>query len=503
MTKMHVPQNSSPVPVKDTGIVLQHDSRRTIARPHIPFNESRIERIISRVLSLEEADVQKELEDVRGKFSHRYHNLGLLLERQFDTVRRHMPSDRETSPERRLLIGSYFLAEYSFEAAALFNPSIVPHPDQSGLAVGSLRFVLSLRATGEGHISSLTFRSGCIDANHAITIDAPQGFASPAEVKANSLYDKTSFALKLREMEIYNDFSNSIIGSLGDAFTFDNLMEKVKSYIFNHKPMSQADRITSDIILWLARCNYEARFDPSVSLSERVIFPLSPSEQNGIEDARFVLFTESDGSKKYYATYTAYDGKAILPQVMETENFEHFKMITLNGNAAVNKGMALFPRRINGRYAMISRQDNENLFIMYSDNLHFWHESIPLMKPSYPWEFVQIGNCGSPIETDAGWLLITHGVGPFRQYSISAALLDRENPLKILGRLKEPLIQWTEATRSGYVPNVVYTCGALLHKDMLVVPYAMSDQQTAISLIPLSELIEKLMKGGKVADGRD
>lgn len=493
MTKMNTPRDSSSVPVKNTGIVLTHDSRRIIARPNVPFNESRIERIISRVLSLEEADVQQELGDVQSKFSHRHHNFDLLLERQFEAMRRHLPSDKEPSPARRLLIGSLFLAEYSFESAALFNPSIVPHPDQSGLAEGSLRFILSLRATGEGHISSLTFRSGCIDANHAITLDAPRGFASAAEMKTNTLYDKICFALKLREMEIYNDFSKSIIGSLADEFTFDNLAEKVKSYIFNHKPVSPDDRLTGDKILWLARCNYEARFDPSVSLSERVLFPLSPSEQNGIEDARFVLFTDNDGSKKYYATYTAYDGKAILPQVMETENFEHFKMITLNGNAAVNKGMALFPRRINGLYAMISRQDNENLFLMYSDNIHFWHESIPLMKPSYPWEFVQIGNCGSPIETDAGWLLVTHGVGPIRQYSISAVLLDKENPAKILGSLQEPLIRWTEAGRSGYVPNVVYTCGALLHNNMLVVPYAMSDQQTVISLIPLPALIDKLL----------
>ena len=503
MSKMNATRDSSPVPVKDTGIVLAHDSRRIIARPQVPFNESRIERIISRVLSLEEADVQKELRDVLDKFSHRHHNAKLLLERQFDFVRRYMPSDIPPSPERKLLIGSYFLAEYSFESAALFNPSIVPHPDQSGLPEGSLRFILSLRATGEGHISSLTFRSGCIDANNTITIDAPQGFATPAEMKANSLYDKASFVRKLREMDSYNDFSNSITGSLPDEFTFDNLMEKVKLYAFNHKPVSLSDRLTSDKILWLARCNYEAHFDPSVSLSERVLFPLSPSEQNGIEDARFVLFTDNDGSKKYYATYTAYDGKAILPQVMETENFEHFKMITLNGNAALNKGMALFPRRINGLYAMISRQDNENLFLMYSDNIHFWHESVPLMKPSYPWEFVQVGNCGSPIETDAGWLLITHGVGPFRQYSISAVLLDKENPLKILGRLQEPLIQWTEANRWGYVPNVVYTCGALLHKDMLVLPYAMSDHQSAISLIPLSALIEKLLQGDKVAAAGD
>ena len=314
-------------------------------------------------------------------------------------------------------------------------------------------------------------------------------------MKPNTLYEKACFARKIREMDIDNVFSNAVVVSLPDQFTIDELQEKLKSWIFNHHPISQNDRITSDKILWLARCNYEAHFDTSISLSERVIFPLSPSEQNGIEDARFVLFTDDDGSKKYYATYTAYDGKAILPQLIETENFEHFKMITLNGSAAVNKGLALFPRRINGHYAMISRQDNENLFLMYSDNIHFWHESIPLMKPSYPWEFVQIGNCGSPIETEHGWLLLTHGVGPFRQYSISAILLDKENPSEIIGRLREPLIHWTDANRSGYVPNVVYTCGALLHKGMLVVPYAMSDKQSTISLISLSSLLEKLLDG--------
>jgi predicted GH43/DUF377 family glycosyl hydrolase len=406
-----------------------------------------------------------------------------------------MPSDVLPSRERRLLIGSFFLVEYSFESAALFNPSIVPHPDQSGLPPGSLRFIMSLRATGEGHISSLTFRSGCIDANYNISIDESHGFASTAEMKPNALYEKACFARKIREMDIDNVFSNSVVVSLPEQFTIDELQEKLKSWIFNHHPISQNDRLTSDKILWLAQCNYEAYFDPSVPLSERVLFPLSPSEQNGIEDARFVLFTDDDGGKKYYATYTAYDGKAILPQLMETEDFEHFKMITLNGSAAVNKGMSLFPRRINGRYAMISRQDNENLFLMYSDNIHFWHETVPLMRPSYSWEFVQIGTCGSPIETGHGWLLLTHGVGPFRQYSISAILLDKENPSQILGRLREPLIHWTETNRSGYVPNVVYTCGALLHKDMLVVPYAMSDQQSTISLISLSSLLEKLLHG--------
>lgn len=495
MKKNNASKESSPVLVKDTDIILAPDSQRVIARSHIPFNELRIERIISRVLSLDESDTQKELKNVLEKFSHRHHNFEVLLERQFDSIRRFMPSDVLPSRERRHLIGSFFLAEYAFESAALFNPSIVPHPDQSGLPPGSLRFIMSLRATGEGHISSLTFCSGCIDANCNVSIDEFPGFASTAEMKPNILYEKASFARKMREMDIDNVFSNSVVVSLSEQFTINELQEKLKSWIFNHHPISQNDKLTSDKILWLAQCNYEAQFDPSVSLSERVLFPLSPSEQNGIEDARFVLFTDDDGSKKYYATYTAYDGKVILPQLIETENFDHFKMITLNGPAAVNKGLALFPRRIHGRYTMISRQDNENIFLMYSDNIHFWYESVPLMKPSYPWELVQIGNCGSPIETEHGWLLLTHGVGSFRQYSISAILLDKEDPSKILGRLREPLLHWTETNRSGYVPNVVYTCGALIHKDMLVLPYAMSDKQSTISLISISSLLEKLLHG--------
>jgi predicted GH43/DUF377 family glycosyl hydrolase len=483
------------VHVKDTGTIFMPERQRVIVRPHIPFNESRIERIISRVLTLNDSDVQKEFNRVLDKFSHRHHNFESLLERQFDSLRRFMPTDVLPSRERRLLIGSFFLAEYSFESVALFNPSIVPHPDQSGLPPGSLRFILTLRATGEGHISSLKFRSGCIDEDYNISIDDSSDFATTAEMKANPLYDKICFARKLREMGVFSDFSNFIINSLSDEFTFTELMENVKIQIYNHQPLSAADNLARDKIQWLARCNYEAQFEPSVPLSERVLFPLSPSEQNGIEDARFVLFTDDDGRKKYYATYTAYDGKAILPQLIETEDFVHFKMATLNGSAAVNKGMAMFPRRINGRYAMVSRQDSENLFLMYSDNIHFWNEIIPLMKPSYPWEFVQIGTCGAPIETKEGWLLLTHGVGLFRQYSIGAILLDIENPSKILGRLREPLINWTENTRSGYVPNVVYTCGALPHKDKLVVPYAMSDQQITISLISLSSLLEKLLHG--------
>ena len=485
-------ESSLPI-LKDTGIVLNPDSSRVLLKAYIPADQSRIERIISRVMALDESDAEKELKETLNSFSARHRHFEVLLERQFEAIHIFMPSNFLPSRVQRLLIGSYFLAEYSYESTALFNPSIIAHPDQSGVPCGSLRFIISLRATGEGHISSLTFRSGLIDSDGRMSIDKISDFACLANLEPNALYDKICFVRKLYEMGLENDCSRFITDSLPNEFTMMELQEKIKLWFTGHNSIDQ-DRLACDKILWLAQCNYEATFDPGVPFSERVLFPLSPSEQNGIEDARFVLFMDDDGSRKYYATYTAYDGKNILPQIIETEDFVHFKMITLNGRAAVNKGMALFPRKINGRYAMISRNDNENLFLMYSDNIHFWHETIPLMGPLYPWELVQIGNCGSPIETEQGWILLTHGVGPLRQYSIGAILLDRKDPSRILGRLSEPLIRWNDNNRSGYVPNVVYSCGVLVHDNNLIIPYALSDHQTTIVLVSLQAILDRLFQ---------
>ena len=478
--------------IKNTGIVIIPDSECVIIRPYIPADQSRIPKIVARVMALEESAAEEELKKVMRDFSGRHHNFDAILERQFEVVRAYMPSDFLPSKARKLLIGAYFIGERSYESAALFNPSIVAHPDQSGVSRGSLRVIISLRATGEGHISTLAFRSGVVDQHGSISIDNASSFACTAEPKPNALYDKICFIGKLYEMGLENDCSKYITDPLSAEFTMDALQDKVRAYETGHDPIALDDKLTCEKILWLARCNYEAAFDPRFTLSERVLFPLSPSEQNGMEDARFVFFRDDDGSGKYYATYTAYDGKVILPQIMETEDFIHFKMITLNGSAAVNKGMALFPRKINGRYAMISRNDNERLFLMYSDNIHFWHEAVPIMEPLYPWEFVQIGNCGSPIETERGWLLLTHGVGPLRQYSIGAALLDRDDPSRVLGRLSEPLIHWKDNSRCGYVPNVVYSCGAMVHGDTLIIPYALSDQQTTIALVSLREILDRL-----------
>jgi predicted GH43/DUF377 family glycosyl hydrolase len=445
-------------------------------------------------MALGESAAREELRKTVRDFSGRHHDFEAVLERRYEAVRGYMPADIVPSRAHRLLIGAYFTGERSYASTALFNPSIVAHPDQSGLPAGSVRFIMSLRATGEGHISTLTFRSGIADRHGSVSIDESSGFACTAEPRPNVLYDKPCFVRKLYEMGFENDCSRQCTDTLPAEFTMEQLQDAVKTYAQGHDPLTQPDRLTCEKIVWLAQCNYEVNFDPRVPLSERVLFPISPSEQNGMEDARFVYFRDDDGAEKYYATYTAYDGRVILPQIMETADFAHFKMITLNGKAAVNKGVALFPRKINGRYAMISRNDNENIFLMYSDNIHFWHEAVPIMAPAYPWEFVQIGNCGSPIETERGWLLLTHGVGPLRQYSIGAALLDRNDPSRVLGRLSEPLIHWKEKSRSGYVPNVVYSCGAIVHGATLIIPYALSDQQTTIARVPLREIMDKFAR---------
>ena len=478
--------------VKNTNIVLKPDGARTILRPFMPRSESQVTNIIARIMALPEDSARNQLNKIMDDFSCHHENIESVFLGHYEMVHAHLFTDLQPSKERKTLIGSYFTSEYSFESAALFNPSIVPHPDQSNLPPGDLRFIMSLRATGEGHISSLTFRTGTIDRNNSITIDRPGKYPMPAILVQNPVYDKQCFSMKLSELGLINDYSILVLALLKDTFTLSEMADSLKEITFNsNRQKSQADKLTSDKILWLALSNYETELPAAKGLSDFVIFPSSPTEQNGIEDARFVLFTNDDGGKIYYATYTAYDGRAILPQLVETKDFHHFKMITLNGRAVENKGMALFPRKINGKYAMLSRQDNENLFLMYSDNIHFWHETHIIMKPTYEWEFVQVGNCGSPIETDAGWIVLTHGVGPVRRYCISAILLDKDDPTRIIGRLKDPLIIPNERERSGYVPNVVYTCGALIHNQNLILPYAMSDRITTIAIFDLKKLLNE------------
>jgi predicted GH43/DUF377 family glycosyl hydrolase len=387
-------------------------------------------------------------------------------------------------------LGGYFTHEYSLEAVSLCNPSIVPHPDQSDVPPGSLRFILSLRATAEGHVSSIVFRSGILDGGGNITIDLPTRYSIEPTQVPNSTFEKPLFERKLQELHLMGDFNREVLNSLPDAFTMDELRASVGRAV-KHLPESEREstKLIARETLMLANSNYEVQFEPESSLSERVLFPVTPSQSNGIEDARFVVFHNEHGLSCYYATYTAYDGKMILPQFIETSNFLRFKFITLNGPAVENKGMALFPRKINGRFAMLGRQDAENIYVMFSDHLHFWHSMQLILEPKFSWEFIQLGNCGSPLETKAGWLVISHGVGPMRKYCIGAFLLDRDDPTKVIGRLPEPLIKPNGSERDGYVPNVVYSCGSLVHAGQLIVPYGISDYATMFATIPLDQIL--------------
>jgi predicted GH43/DUF377 family glycosyl hydrolase len=482
-------QTSPALHVKRIGPTLVPDRSRVLMRPFRPTTDDIARRIMARVMALPEKQVSKLLGQVLGEFAGRHEGVERIFRNRFEQVRIHLQPGAQPSSKRQMLIGAYFTHEYSPESAALFNPSIVPHPEQSGLGPDELRFVLSLRATGEGHISSITFRTGTISAQNQITLVPPMPFATEPERVPNAAYDKALFTHKLEEAGVQNDFCRRVMDKLHEDFTLKELHQVLlASGLTKDTTDDTATRAARGILL-LAESNYDVGFLPNSRLSQRVLFPSAPSQSNGIEDARFVRFQKEDGSFTYYATYTAYDGKITLPQLLETADFVHFKFSTLNGPAVQNKGMALFPRKINGQYAMLSRQDDENILLMFSDNVHFWQTPKLLLAPGQPWEFIKIGNCGSPIETEAGWLVLSHGVGAMRKYSLGAFLLDLNDPSQVIGRLREPLLSPNESEREGYVPNVVYTCGALLHGRELIVPYAMSDSATSFATVSLDDLL--------------
>jgi predicted GH43/DUF377 family glycosyl hydrolase len=413
---------------------------------------------------------------------------------RFDQVRKYLITNLPLAENRRMLIGAYFTQEYALESAALFNPSMVWHADQSGMPEGSRRFLLSLRATGEGHISSITFRSGTIDSENRIRMDEPTRFVTAPEQVPNTLFDKNLFFRKLLELGVDGPFVGKVLGTLNDQFTLEELQRAVGRAVHQSRPRHHENEPAVQGMLTLAKSNYEISYSPEQSISERVIFPSSPTEANGIEDARFVQFRDDDGSVKYYATYTAFDGKVILPQILVTDDFLHFSVSTLNGPEVRNKGFALFPRKVNGLYAMLSRQDNENIYLMYSDMLHFWYTKELIAKPTYSWEFVQLGNCGSPLETEAGWLVLTHGVGPMRKYAMGAFLLDIDDPSRVIGRLECPLLEPDANEREGYVPNVVYSCGAVIHNRQLIIPYAMSDYASTFATVSLDDVLGAMVR---------
>ena len=458
---------------------------------HIPRNGSaRAAQVIQRILALPESDVASTLTGTRAQFADRHPDLDAALSRNYEVVAGLIDDHDSLTRDRQLLIGAYFTHEYAIEAAALSNPSIVPAPDQSDLDPGEQRFIVSLRAIGEGHLSSIEFRSGVIDANARITIDEPGRHTTIGE-RRQPLYQNRSFRRKLHELGVLNEIAALVLDPLPAKFTMEQLEAGIKD--IDERGVDRAVAYeTTRIIHWVAASNYTVEFAADSVISERVIFPSGPAESQGMEDARFVRFTHDDGTQLYYAIYTAFDGYQILPQLIETSDFRTFQIVTLNGGAARNKGMAIFPRMIDGRYAALSRQDNESNFLVFSDDVHHWHEPHLIQEPEKPWELMQLGNCGSPLETEAGWLVITHGVGPLRRYALGAILLDLHDPRRVIGHLDEPLLAPSEDERDGYVPNVVYSCGSMIHGDDLVIPYGFSDLGSGIAAIPLEHILSRL-----------
>ena len=473
---------------------IRPDPRRVITRPFRPATENHTANIVNRVLALDETRVKALLKQTLKDFAHRHKDIQSILMGNYQKISAYIQEPAALSEERKLLLGSCFTMEYSIESAALFNPSIVIYPKQNNVQKGQTRVIFSFRATGEGHISSIVFRSALIDKDNSIFLESVSPFLGTPEVVLNAMYDQGLFKAKLEEMGQLHEAAKAIFQHLPASFTPEEMGQAINAVRVSNTFASAAMDDTVVHIKWLAESNYEIFFPHPQLISERVIFPVSQNESNGVEDARFVRFVDEDGSVTYYATYTAYNGREILPQMIETKDFHRFKISTLNGAMARNKGMALFPRRINGQYAMITRSDGENLYLSYSDNIHFWHEGLKIEAPENPWELVQIGNCGSPLETKEGWLLLTHGVGPMRKYCIGVSLLDLKDPAKIIGRLELPLLAPREKEREGYVPNVVYSCGSIILNGELIIPYAISDSESHVASIPVDELLEKLIR---------
>lgn len=469
------------------------DERRVITKL-FGLSKERIYKIIDRVLELSDKERNHILNQIITNFEHRHKNVKRVFKDNFDDILRHIDVTiyNDLSLEKKLLIGAFFTLEYSIEAAALFNPSIVPHPFQTQEDMDShhLKVIISFRAVGEGHMSSVVFRSGTLDTEGNIVMDDFSHLVEMAKIIHSAEYSKQDFITKLSDMG-HPQTVKGVFDQLLDTFTSDELNESVQHYR-EKGTLTQKEETAIDTLYWIIRSNYEIEFHVDSDLSERVIFPRTTTNVRAIEDARFVAFKNGNGSNTFFAPYTAYNGVSVLPQLIETKDFIRFKISTMRGPGSQNKGMAMFPERINGKYAIISRNDNENLYIMYSDSLSYWEKPLLIREPKFFWEFIQIGNSGSPIKTEKGWLLLTHGVGPVRTYAIGALLLDLKDPSKVIAELKEPLLIPRENERNGYVPNVVYSCGVILHNGWVVLPYAASDTRSSIVKFKLNDLLEQM-----------
>lgn len=486
------------IPIERVPVKVYPDSKRVIAR--FFFNgEERAKEVIQRVMAIEEEDIFGIVSPILQEYSKRHRNITRLLHRHCNKLK-HLFDELgidydEVKPYRRLLIGSYFTHEYSIESAAFFNPSIVEDPDQTDLEEGEKRLIISFRAVGEGHISSIVFRKALIDKHNNIHVIPVGNYIDEAEVIRNARYNKALFFEKAAASLIDREVLTEIEKRLDEHFEYSTLRKLIMEV--QQLEDDEYKKLQYEKLLWLSDSYYEMVFSLDTDITDRVMFPFSELERKGIEDARFVKFTEDDGHVRYYATYTAFDGTMIMPKLLETSDFYDFKIKPLFGNGAQNKNLALFPRKVNGNYVMMSRIDGQNNYIMYSKNITVWQEPILLQKPKYCWEFVQMGNCGSPIETEDGWLVITHGVGPMRRYCLGASLLDLDNPSREIGRLREPLLVPNPDEREGYVPNVVYSCGSIINNGKLIIPYGLSDYSSSFAMVDVRALIDKLKSDGK------
>jgi predicted GH43/DUF377 family glycosyl hydrolase len=487
-----------PEDVRTTPITLRHqltmqpDGRRVVIKLFVPGEDARTTHnrtslIIERILRLDEDEITRLLDDVLARFSDRHADVFATFQHHYDLVQHRVPTGVELSPSARALIGAYFTHEFSVEAAALCNPSMVPHPDQNDLAPGELRAAISLRQIGEGHISSIGFCSAVIGPGDAIRLEDRAGPLTIGH-RVGAKHHRGQLAAALADEDIDTEVSATVLSALPERYD-DVEFEDV----LGHLPAELLARPTTNETLGVVRRivanDYAVTFPATVPLHQRVLWPATPAESNGMEDARFVQVQTPNGRMGYFGTYTAYDGRDISGRLMYSRDLRHFEVTALHGPAARNKGVALFPREVNGRRLALCRPDGETLSLCYLDEHNRWQESVPLLVPRRGWDLIQVGNCGSPVETSAGWLVLTHGVGPLRRYVIGAMLLDLEHPERVVADLPHGLLEPDEIEREGYVPNVVYSCGGLVHDDRLWLPYGASDVRIGFASMPLADLL--------------
>jgi predicted GH43/DUF377 family glycosyl hydrolase len=474
-----------------TSIRLRRDEARVVTRLFIPGqdlmggSETRSSHAVARVLALSESEVTTALQDMYLRFDSRHEDLTQIFEDHAQRMVDYITTP--ITPQRRLLIGAVFTHEYSIEGAAIFNPSIVAHPDQGNTAPGTLRFVMSVRAVGEGHHSSIGFRTGEIDALGHVQLDTAHAFPLVGTLGPSG-FNRSLFHSLLLDLGYDGVFATSVLNSVNETFNVADLETAMLKLRYQHDTRPHV-ATTAELLRLIAACCYDVSFRPNVDISRRVLWPAAPNEQHGMEDARFVEMT-APGVSRYVASYVAFDGHSVSQQLLETQDFTSFRSSPLAGGAARNKGLAFFPRQIRGRFAAMSRGDRENNAVAFSDDLHRWDEATIIQTPTYSWEVVQLGNCGSPIELDEGWLVMTHGVGPMRTYGIGAILLDLEDPTKVIGRLPRPLLTASIEEQDGYVPNAVYSCGSLIHSGQLYIPYGVADESISCARVQVSELVD-------------